>query len=153
EVRVALSQIESAKLLLVGGEPVRVVGIVRLKEAEETAGLVRVHLLAQPAGREVRVAENVDGSDLGEVALVDLEHHVDAILVELDDLRFDTRGESALAAVEFKDPIDVGADRASSEDLARRQLDLRRDLVVLEALVALKNDAVDDRIFADVDDQ
>src|SRR5204863_3040736 len=80
-------------------------------------------------------------------------HHVDAILVELDDLRFDTRGESALAAVQLEDPIDVGANRASGEDLARRQLDLWRDLVVLEALVALKNDAVDDRIFADVDDQ
>ena len=99
------------------------------------------------------VADDVDRADLGEVALVDLEHDVDAVLVELDDLGLDARGEAALAAIQLEDPVDVGARRRAGEDLPRRELDLRRDLVVLEALVALEDDAVDDRIFAHVDDQ
>ena len=153
EIGIALGQVEGAKLLLVGGEPVRIVGVVRLQEAEDAARLPRVHLLAQPPVREMRVAEDVDRADLGEVAFVDLEHDIDAVLVELDDLGLDARREAALAAIEFEDPVDVGANRAAGEDLPRRELDLRRDLVVLEALVALKDDAVDDRVFAHVDDQ
>ena len=99
------------------------------------------------------VAEDVDRADLGEVALVDLEHDIDAVLVELDDLGLDAGGEAALAAIQLEDPVDVGADRGAGEDLARRKLDLGQDLVVLEALVALEDDAVDDRVFADRDDQ
>ena len=38
-------------------------------------------------------------------------------------------------------------------DLARSKLDLRRDLVVLDPLVALKDDAVDDRVLAHRNDQ
>ena len=101
----------------------------------------------------MRVAQDVDRPDLGEVALVDLEHHVDAVLVELDDLGIDPRGESALSAIKFEDAVDIGANRAAREDLPRRELDLRRDLVVLEALVALEDDAVDDGVLADVDDE
>ena len=61
----------------------------------------------------MRVAEDVDRADLGEVAFVDFEHDVDAVLVELDDLGLDARGEAALAAIELEDPVDVGANRAS----------------------------------------
>ena len=99
------------------------------------------------------VADDVDGADLGLVALVDLEHQVDAVLVELDDLGFDRRGEAALALVQFDDPVDVGADLRAGEDLARGKPDLGLDLVVLDPLVALKDDAVDDRILAHLDDQ
>src|SRR4029079_7108869 len=87
------------------------------------------------------------------VALVDLEDDIDAVLVELNDLRVDARGESTLAAIQFEDAVDVGANRAAREDLPRRELNLRRDLVLLEALVALEDDAVDDGILAHVDDE
>ncbi len=63
------------------------------------------------------------------------------------------RRESALAAIKLDDPVDVGADLGAGEDLARRKLDFRRDLVVLDPLVALKDDAVDHRVFANRDDQ
>ena len=63
------------------------------------------------------------------------------------------RGEAALAPVQLDDPVDVGADLGAGEDLARRELDLGQDLVVLDPLVALKDDAVDDRVFADRDHQ
>ena len=113
----------------------------------------RVYISFRRRSSKVVVAEDVDRTDLGEVALVNLEHHIDAVLVELDDLRFDAGREASLPAIELKDPVDIGADRRAGEDLARRELDLRRDLVVLEALVALQDDAVDDRVFADVDHQ
>ncbi len=153
EVGITLRQVKSAQLLLVRCQPVRVIGVVRLQEAEDSASLARVHFLAQPSVGEMRIAEDVDRADLGEVALVDLEHHVDAVLVELNDLGIDARGESSLPPVKLEDPVDIGANCAPGEDLARSELDLRRDLVVLEALVALEDDAVDDRVFADIDDQ
>ena len=148
-----MGQIEGTKLLLVGREPVGIVGVVRLQEAEEAAGLARVHLLAQALVGEMRVAEDVDRADLGEIALIDFEDNIDAVLVELDDLGIDARGETALAAIEFENPVDVRADRRAGENLTRRELDLGRDLVVLEPLVALKDDAVDDRVLADDDDE
>ena len=40
---------------------------------------------------------------------IDFEHDIDAVLVELDDLGLDPRGEAALAAIEFEDPVDVRA--------------------------------------------
>ena len=125
EVGIALGQIEGAKLLLVGREPVRIVGVVRLEEAEDSAGLARVHLLAQAFVVKLLVADDVDRPDLGQVAFVDFEHDVDAVLVELDDLGLDARGEAALAAIKLEDPVDVGARGRAGEDLARRELDLR----------------------------
>jgi hypothetical protein len=95
--------------------------------------------------------EDVDLPDLGLVALLDLEHDVDAVLVELDDLRLDIGREAALAAIELDDPRDVRARLGPGEDLARRQPDLRRDLVVLDPLVAFKDDAVDDGVLANLD--
>jgi hypothetical protein len=139
--------------LLVGGQPVRIVGVVRLQEAEQTARLARVHLLAKPGIVESFVADDVDLADLRLGAFIDFEDQVDAVLVELDDLRLDARGESALAAIELEDAIDVGTNGAAGEDLPRRELDLRRDFVVLEALVPLQDDAVDDRVLANVDDE
>ena len=147
EIGVALGQVEGAQLLLVGGEAVGIVGVIRLKEAEDAAGLAREHLLAQAAVLKFLVADDVDRPDLREVALVDLEDDIDAVLVELDDLGLDAGGEAALTTVKLKDAVDVRANGGAREDLTRRELDFRRDLVVLEALVALKNDAVDDRVF------
>ena len=52
EVGVALGQVEGAQLLLVGGKPVGVVGVVGLEEAQGPARLLRVHLLAEAAVAE-----------------------------------------------------------------------------------------------------
>src|SRR5579872_388167 len=99
------------------------------------------------------VAEDVDRSDLGEIALVNLENDIDPVLIELDDLRFDPGGEPSLAAVELEDAIDVRAHGGAGEDLPRRELDLRRNLVFLKVLVALEDDAIDHRVLANGDDQ
>src|SRR5579864_1762789 len=84
---------------------------------------------------------------------MDFEDHIDAVLVELDDLGVDPGRKAALAAVKLEDPVDVGAGRGAGKDLTRSFLDLRGDLVLLEALVALKDNAVDDRVLANVDDE
>src|SRR5262249_25423860 len=153
EVGIPLGQIECAKLLLVGRQTIGIVGVVRLQEPEDSTRLARVHFLAQAVVLELLIADNVDPPDLGEVALVNLEHDVDAVLVELDDLRLDPRSETALAAVQLKDSLDIGTGRGAGEDLPRGELDLGEDLVVLEALVALQDDAVDDRVLTDRNDQ
>jgi hypothetical protein len=111
-----------------------------------------VAICAKLAVGEFVVADDVDLADLRLRPLGDLEDDVDAVLLELDDLRLDPGGEAALAAVELDDPGDVGARLGAGEDLARRELDLGVDLLVLEPLVALEDDAVDDRVLADLDD-
>src|SRR6185503_12044967 len=97
--------------------------------------------------------DDVDRADVRARAFVDLEHHIDAVLLELDDLRLDGGGEAALAAIELDDAGDVGARLGAGEDLPGRQLDLRVDLVFLDPFVALEDDPVDHRIFADLDDE
>ena len=57
------------------------------------------------------VADEVDAFDLGGAALVDLEHEVHAILLELDDLGLDGGREAALAAVDVEDALHVGLRR------------------------------------------
>ncbi len=153
EVGIAFGQVEGAKLLLVGRQAVGIVGIVRLEEAEQTARLPGVHFLLEALVAEIVVAEDVDRPDLGKLAFVDFEHDIDAVLVELHDLGLDAGGKPTLAAVELENSLDVRTRRRTGEDLPRGKLDLRRDLVVLEALVALQDDAVDDRVFADRDDE
>ena len=43
-------------------------------------------------------------------ALVDLEHEIHAVLLELDDLGLDGGGEAALAAIDVEDALHVGLD-------------------------------------------
>src|SRR5206468_7735526 len=72
-------------------------------------------------------------------------------LVELNNLGLDAGRKTALPAVKLENSIDVCSDRRAGEDLARREFDLGRDLVFLEPLITLKDDAVDDRVLANVD--
>ena len=111
------------------------------------------HLADQAAVAELLVADDVDPADAGFRPLVDLEHHIDAVLVELDDLRLDRGGVAALAAIELDDPGDVGAGARAGEDLPRRKPDFGQDLVVLDPPVALEHDPVDHRILAHLDDE
>src|SRR3546814_7241767 len=83
-------------------------------------------------------------------SLVELEGEVDAVLLELDDLRLDGRREAAGAAVDFQDALGVALHLGAREDHARAQLDLLRQGVVVDAIVALEGDAVDDRVFRQI---
>ena len=117
EVGISLGQVECAELLLVGRQAIWIVSVVRLEEAKRPTGLTRVHLLAEASVAEFFVADDVDRANLGEVAFVNLEDNVDAVLVELDDLRVDPRREPALPAIKFENPVDVRARAGSRENL------------------------------------
>ena len=79
-------------------------------------------------------------------ALVDLEHQIDAVLLELDHLGLDRGREAAVAAIELEDPADRVLHPRAGVDHARPQLHLVAQHLVVEPPVALERDAVDDRV-------
>src|SRR3546814_1186087 len=86
EVGIALVQVETAQQLAVEGEAVGIVGVGRGEEVPERR-LDGRHLVAQGGIGVLAVADEVDRADRGDRPLVDLEGEVDAVLLELDDLR------------------------------------------------------------------
>ena len=99
------------------------------------------------------VADEDDLLDAGLLAFVDLEHEIDAVVRQLDDLRLDADVEAAVAPVDFDDALHVGLHRRARERAARLGLHFAGELVVLELLVALEGHPVDDRVFDHRDDQ
>ncbi len=152
EIGIALRQVELAQLLLVIGQPVRIIGGVG-REKGRQAAFTRRHLPLQPAVRESMVAKDVDLPDAAAIPLGDLIDDIDAVLVEPHQLRFDGCGIAALPLVELDDASDVRAHAAARIDLARRQMQFGVDLVGLEATVPLKDDAVDHRVLGDLNGQ
>jgi hypothetical protein len=94
------------------------------------------HLPLEAAVREGLVADDVDLADARARPLVHFEHHIHAVLIELDDLRLHSSGEAALPAVQLDDTRHVGTRPRTGEDLAGRKPDFRKDLVVLQAAIA-----------------
>ena len=150
EIGITFRQVELAQLLLVIGHAVRVITGAGTEHTEE-ARLLGDHLVPQVAIGEFLVPDDVDLAHLGFAAFADLENDIDAILLKLDHLGFDLGGIAALALVQLDDAGDIGAHLGPGENLARRQLDLRQDLVILDPLVAFKDDPVDDRVFLHID--
>ncbi len=149
EIGVAFGQVELAHLLLIERQAIRIVAGAGGEQAEE-ARLLGHHFAAQLAIAELFVADDVDLADFGLWPFADFEHDIDAVLFEHHHFRFDRSGKAALALVQLDDAGNVGADFGTGEDLARGQFDFGQDLVFLEALVAFKDDAVDHRVFFDL---
>ena len=61
------------------------------------------------------VADEIDGLDLGRLALGDLEHEVHAVAVQLDDLGLHRGGEPALPAIDVEDALHVGLRAGAGE--------------------------------------
>src|SRR3546814_2578473 len=92
-IGIAFGQVELAQLLLVVRHTILIVARVRTQDRQQARFLGR-HLLAQLAVGKFLVADDVDLADLGFRPLADLEHDIDAILVERDHLRLDVGGEA-----------------------------------------------------------
>ena len=124
------------------------IGIVARARAEYLgyAGNLGHHLAAQIAVREIVVADDVDLADLGFGPFGDFIDDIDAVLIQHHHLGLYRSGKPALALVQLDNPGHVGANLGAGENLPRGKLDLGRDLVFLETLVALKNDPVNDRV-------
>ena len=94
--------------------------------------------VAQLGVGERPVADEIDGLDLGGAALVDLEHEIHAIAVELDDLGLDRGREAALAAVDVEDALHVGLRPGAREHGARLELDLALERILVDLLLPSK---------------
>src|SRR5262245_16055523 len=95
------------------------------------------------------VADEADSLDAGDIALVDLEHQVDAALLKPDDLGLDRSVVAAGAAVDRQQALDIGLHAGARENLAWLGLNLVAKLVVVDLAVALEGDAIEDRILGD----
>ena len=79
-----------------------------LQEAEDRNRFRCLDLVLQPLVAIAVVADEADLLDAGLFAFVDLEHEVDAVVRQFDDLRLDADVETAVAAVDFDDALHVG---------------------------------------------
>ncbi len=82
----------------------------------------------------------------------DFEDNVDAVLVQLNQLGLNHCGETTLTLVEFDNARNIGANFRTRINLARCQFDFGFNLVVLDALVAFKDDPVNHRVFPNLND-
>src|SRR6185312_16649777 len=124
-------------------QAVGVEAVVGRQEAPPRA-LGRADLAAQRAVAEMLVADEADALDAGDVALVDLEHQIDAALLQPDDLGLDGRVVAAAAAIDAEQALDVGLHAGPGEDLARLGLHLVAQLVVVDLAIALERNAIED---------
>src|SRR6185437_7906696 len=145
EIGVSFRQVEFAQQLAIVGEAVGIV-VVLAREEAIPARLLGLQDLAQATGAELVVADKGDAAHAGHRPLVDLEHQVDAVLLERDDLGIDGSGEAAVAAVEVEDALDVALHLGARIDDTRLELHLGVERLIAELVVTLERDAVDDRI-------
>src|SRR5579884_3961521 len=84
---------------------------------------------------------------------MDLEDKVDAVLGKLDDLGIDAGRKVPVTAIEIEDAPHVAEHPGAGIDLTGPLFDLGGELLVGERMIALEGDAIDDRVFDDLDDE
>src|SRR6185312_5360936 len=142
---VALAQIEFAQQLAVVRDAVGIVIVVG-RQDPPPARFLGLQDAAQLAGAEMGVADEIDAAHFGDGPFVDLEHQIDAVLRQADDLGIDRGGEAAAAAIQLDDAPHVALHLGAGEDLARLFLNFLIQRVVGQFAIALEHHAVDDRI-------
>ncbi len=83
--------------------------------------------------------------DASLLAFVDLENQVDAVVRPVDNFRGDLDVEAAVALINLDDALGVGLHRSARQRAALLGLDLLRQLLILDAVIAFEVDPVDDR--------
>ncbi len=151
-VGVAVLEIEPPQQIAVGFDPVRVVDVGALEEAENI-GFAGLDYVAQLPRRIGAVADEADLADHRLLAVLDFEHQVHPVVRPLDDFRVDVHVVATAAPVDGDDPFYVGVDQCARERAARLRLDFAGELLVFHPLVAFEGDFVDDRCLDDRDDQ
>src|SRR3954469_6173607 len=143
-IDVATLQIKPPQQLAVGFEAIRVVDVGGLQEREKRScgGLDNV---AQAIRRKGPVANELDRLDVGLVALFDLENEVNAAVRQFDNLWIDGDVEAATATINLDDPLYVGLHLRTRQRTALLGLNLKLELLVLDAAVAFERNAIDDR--------
>src|SRR5258708_39326676 len=98
------------------------VGIGGVGAGEEGVGggVVGRRAFTEAGGAELVVADEGDAAHAGYRPLVDLEHEIDTVLLERDDLRIDRGGKAAVAAGDVEGGFDGALHLWARVDDARR---------------------------------
>ena len=107
KIGVALGQIKLPQLLRVIRKAIRIIGVVRGKEAP-CARLLGRHRIADLLFGELLVAKDVDLADFGLGTFLNFEHHIDAVLFKLNDLGFNRRSETPRTPIQLQYTTDIG---------------------------------------------
>ena len=107
EIGIAIGQIKLPQLALVIGKTIRIIAVVRRKEAIKTRPLGN-HLATQPTIAEHFITDDVDLADLRLRSLADFVDNIDTVLVEHHHLGLDRRSEPTLAAIQLDDAGNIG---------------------------------------------
>lgn len=126
---------------------------VALNDRAQEAGLLGLDNPAQATIGILLVADKADALDLGDTALEHLEDKVDAVIGPANDARLNACGDPALLKIGFGDLVRVGLGGRGRIDPARLRLQKRREVLVVDAPVALDRNAVDRRILDDPDQE
>ena len=150
DVDISARQVEIAQELLVQLQPLGHEGITP-NDLAQNAGLLGFQDLPQATVGIGAVAHEGQTLHLNRLALVDLEHQIDAVVGPADDLGVNRGGQTALHPVRLGDGGSVGLGGGRVVDVARFGLQQALQCLILEALVALKVDHVQHRQFFDND--
>ena len=149
-VGVAVLQVVLPQQLLIQAHTIRIVDVGALEEIEPARLGGRDDVAQLRVGKHA-VADEIDLLDLRRRTFRDLEHQVDSVLVEFDQLRLHRRGEPALPAVDVEDALHVGQRLGAGVDRARLELHLVLQRRRIDLAVALEGDLRNDRILDDRD--
>ena len=110
------------------------------------------HLTAQLTIGKLVVTDNIDLLNLRLWPFSNFKHDINAVLVKLNQLWFNDGSKAPLALIQFDNACNVSPHLRPRINLARRQLYLGFNLVILDAFITFKNDAVHDWVFSHFDD-
>ena len=143
-------QVEILEQLLVQLQPLDHKGIAPDDLAQKT-GLLGFQNLPQTAVGIGAVADEGQTLHLNRLALVDLEHQIDAVVRPADDLGVNRGGQTPLDPVSLGDGGGVGLGCGGVVDIARLRLQKPFQRLVLQPLVALQIHHIEHRQFLDDD--
>ncbi len=150
-VGIAVLQVEAAQKLAVEIQAVGVVDGGRPQEIEDVR-LGGADGAAQLGVAERSVADEIHANDFRLGAFADLENEIDAVVIQLDDLRIDLGRIVSLAAVDVQDLLHVGVGPRACVEAARLELRLFRKRIGGNLLGALERHPVDELRLGDLDD-
>ena len=148
KIRIAVLEIEPPKQFFIKVGLFWIVLIATAENAVERL-LTADDRLTQPVFAERAVTNERDTADERRVALLHLEHDVDPVLVQPNDLRFDRRGKASTLGIGVKHALPVGLYQLRRVNGPGAQLQFGLELIIRQLTVTFERDPVNDRILDD----
>jgi hypothetical protein len=99
------------------------------------------------------VPDKVDALNVSDGPFVDLKNEIDAILFELNDLRFDRCRETPATSIHLENALHIVLYPRPGKDDAGSQLNFGLENLCPNLSVAFEGQSIDHRVFNDIDDQ